>query len=126
MKSKSITCLIAALAFGLLTAVSAMADNGPAVIEMKGPAGKKAPVSFDHAKHQEAATCADCHHSKAEDGTQVAYVDGQAIGKCADCHELGNTKDMIHVNCKGCHVALTKGPTKCPECHPKKEGEAAK
>jgi hypothetical protein len=125
MKSKSIACLFAALAFGLLTAVSAMATEVPATIEMKGPAGKKAPVTFDHAKHQVDAkiACGECHHSKGADGKQVAYVEGQKIEKCSACHELGNTKDMVHQNCKGCHVTAAKGPTKCTECHLKKEGE---
>jgi c(7)-type cytochrome triheme protein len=128
MKSKSIVCLFAALAFGLLATVSSMASEekakGPESIEMKGPAGKKAPVTFNHAKHQEGTKCGECHHSKGADGKQVAYVEGQKIEKCSACHELGNTKDMVHQNCKGCHVTAAKGPTKCTECHPKKEGEA--
>jgi hypothetical protein len=29
-------------------------------------------------------------------------------------------KGAAHTNCKGCHKAAGKGPTKCKECHPKK------
>ncbi len=126
MIKKSIICT-AALAFLMSFSVAAMADNGPAEMTL-GADGKK-PVEFNHAKHQETIKCGECHHAKDADGKQVAYVEGQEIGKCASCHDamtdeaqkkIKGFKGAAHTNCKGCHKAAGKGPTKCKECHPKK------
>lgn len=46
-----------------------------------------------------------------------------ATGTCSKCHENGVGKipgfgkEWAHKNCKGCHVELGKGPTKCSGCH---------
>ncbi len=124
MIKKSVICT-AALAFLMSFSVAAMADNGPAEITL-GAGGKK-PVEFNHAKHQEHFKCAECHHSKDAHGAQVAYVEGQKIEKCEACHDgsmsnkkVKKFKGAAHVNCKGCHKAEKKGPTKCKGCHVKK------
>ena len=128
MIKKSIICT-AALAFMMSFSVAAMADNGPE--NMVLGADTKKPCAFDHAAHQklEGSTCGDCHHSQDADGKKVAYTDGQEIGKCASCHDamtgeaqkkIKGFKGAAHTNCKGCHKAAGKGPTKCKECHPKK------
>ena len=119
MGGRKIATVLVALVFGLLTAAVSMAAEGPATIVLKGPAGKKAPVTFNHHKHQETLKCADCHHGKADDGTKVDFCEGQTIEGCATCHELGKSSDPMHKQCKGCHKTMGKGPNKCTECHPK-------
>ncbi len=119
-----------ALALGLgFTANAMAADKGPADITMQATvdaAAKPKPAVFPHAKHQEKATCGECHHSKDAAGKQVAYVDGQKIEKCESCHnkaagianaKVATFKDAAHTNCKGCHTDKAAGPTKCDGCH---------
>ncbi len=114
---KRIAAVVASLAFGFASTCLA-AGTGPDTIELKGPAGKKEPVAFNHKAHQEKSTCGECHHGKGPDGKQVPYTEGQAIEKCSTCHELGKPSDNMHKNCIGCHKAKS-GPTKCAECHKK-------
>jgi hypothetical protein len=122
--------LICAVAFAFVCSLAfvgmsmAETDKGPAEITFDS---EKKPAIFPHAKHQENIKCAECHHSKDEHGAQVAYVEGQKIEKCATCHDgsiankkVKNFKGAAHVNCKGCHKAGKKGPTKCKQCHVKK------
>lgn len=114
-----------------------IADNGPEDMVLqaeKDKAKKPKPAVFPHKKHQEVATCADCHHS-AKDGKQVAYADGQEVGKCESCHFKGNGMDKkiesfkaaAHSNCKTCHKELVASKPElkdkfkgCLPCHPKK------
>jgi len=134
--------IIIATAFAFIagfTANQAIAtDKGPADITLESTidkAKKAKPAVFPHAKHQETIACADCHHGKDGSGKQVAYSDGQAIGKCESCHnkaagmpkKLATFKGAAHVNCKGCHKGVAKKDaskktiTKCKACHPKKK-----
>lgn len=125
MNTKKVTSSIVAVLFGLMTAGVALASEiGPESITFKG--GKKGQVTLSHKKHQEGIQCGECHHGMA-DGKQVAYKEGQKIEKCATCHnkdlaneKLQKPKNAFHKNCKGCHKAQKKGPTKCKECHKKK------
>ncbi len=123
-----------AFAFLCTTALVAIAsDKGPAEMTLQStvdPAKKPKPVLFPHAKHQEKLECADCHHSKGDDGKQVAYTEGMKIEKCESCHNkaAGISKDVetfkkaAHKNCKGCHKETGKKElTKCATCHPKKK-----
>jgi len=121
-----------ALAFLCSTALVAMADNGPAEITLTSTidAAKKAkPAVFPHAKHQESLKCADCHHSKGDDGKQLAYAEGQKIEKCETCHNkaagmpkgLDTFKNAAHKNCVTCHKEKDKKLGKCGVCHPKKK-----
>jgi c(7)-type cytochrome triheme protein len=130
MSSRKVLSLLVAVLFGLIMAgVAAAADKGPETITFK--CEKKGDVVFSHAKHQESATCGDCHHSET-DGKQVPYAEGQKIEKCGTCHTaemaapaLNSSKKALHKNCKGCHMAAVKegktaAPTKCAGCHPPK------
>jgi len=126
-------------ATGLTGLATASDDKGPAEITLQStvdPAEKPKPAQFPHAKHQESFSCADCHHSKAEDGTQSAYTEGMKIEKCETCHnkaagldeakKLSTFKDAAHANCKGCHKEKggdkAKELAKCTNCHPKAKG----
>jgi hypothetical protein len=113
-----------------------LADNGPAEMTLqaeKDKAKKPKPAFFPHAKHQEAAQCADCHHGAA-DGKQVAYSEGMEIQKCESCHYKGaempkgldSFKGAAHKNCKDCHAKVVEEKpelaekfSKCMPCHPK-------
>lgn len=134
MAKKMIISIVAALF--LVAAGISLADNGPADMTLqaeKDKAKKPKPAVFPHKAHQDAYSCAECHHS-AKDGKQVAYVEGQEIQKCESCHYKGSGmpekletfKDAAHENCKSCHKQVVadnpdlkdkfKG---CLPCHPK-------
>ncbi len=134
MSKNVLICIIAA--FFICLAGVVIADNGPADMVLqaeKDKAKKPKPAVFPHAKHQEIASCGDCHHS-AKDGKKIDYVEGQEIQKCEDCHykgsdmpkKLDSFKGAAHVNCKDCHdKAAEENPelaekfSKCMPCHPK-------
>ena len=126
MKSKSVASLVVAFLFSLaLAGLSFATDTGPDTIVLK--AGKKGDVTFHHKKHQEKIKCGECHHAKGPDGKQAPYTEGMKIQKCDACHNksfpnkrLARPMKAFHTNCKGCHKAQKKGPTKCKECHIKK------
>jgi hypothetical protein len=105
-------------------------------------------VSFDHALHESYASCVECHHHvagrpSANPSCSSCHRFGAAIGvvDCKSCHladrfssELLSVKrnqsryhiDIIglagayHLNCLGCHLSLTAGPTGCLDCHQRK------
>ena len=135
---KKIVLCAAALAFVSVTCLAGITlaeEKGPAEITMN-PDGKKTAV-FPHAKHQEKIKCGECHHSKTDDGKQVAYKEGQKIEKCATCHTGDMLKGKVkgktamqragHGNCLACHKeeakkdAAKKNLKKCSTCHPKKK-----
>ncbi len=112
--------LISSVALAFLCVVGlagvSMADKGPADIHFD----TKKPVQFPHAEHQGRMECKVCHHSKDDAGKKVEFVEGQAIGKCASCHD--KLKDVGHKLCKTCHKESgNKKLTKCGTCHPKKK-----
>ena len=134
---KILVCSAMALFMVASSAVLTFADKGPADI-IVGADGKK-PAVFPHAVHQDMMGCAECHHSMADDGSQVPYVEGQAIQKCAECHtgdtlagktagklKLDTMKGAGHGNCLECHKEKAaadeamKDLKKCSTCHPKK------
>lgn len=114
-------------------------DMGPADITLKSEGEmKKPPVVFPHKAHQDTLKCGDCHHGMDADGKQVAYEEGQAIGKCVSCHNTeklaGKKKDKLeldtfkgagHGNCLECHKEVAakdeakKDLKKCDTCHKK-------
>ena len=108
-------------------------EKGPAEITINAD-GKK-PAIFPHAEHQTRLKCEDCHHGKADDGSKVAYTEGQKIEKCASCHnkdvlagktagkdKLDTLKGAGHAKCKACHKESgDKKLVKCGTCHPKKK-----
>jgi hypothetical protein len=135
MTKKIIICVFGAIF--LFCAGIVIADNGPEKMTLqaeKDKAKKPKPAVFPHAKHQEIAKCADCHHS-GKDGKQVPYAEGQKIAKCESCHFKGSGMDKkletfkgaAHVNCKACHKEfVASNPERadefkvCLPCHPKK------
>jgi hypothetical protein len=82
------------------------------------------PAAFAHDAHNEAAgieECGRCHHVY-QDGVQ-ALDESSEDQRCAECHDLkpsGNApalRKAYHLNCRGCHREMKKGPTMCGECH---------
>ena len=145
MLKKVLACSVVSLFvfYGAASFISAAVDAGPAEITMVLETSKKPkPAVFPHKKHQDTLKCADCHHSMADDGKQVPYVDGQEIGKCASCHnkdklagklkgklKLDTIKGAGHGTCLACHKEMAKKDPalkakkidKCKACHPKKK-----
>lgn len=142
MLKKIVACTFLTL-FALAGSVNCFAaDAGPADITITGDpdAKKPKPAVFPHKAHQDKLKCAECHHGMGEDGKQVAYTEGQEIGKCSSCHnkeklagktmgklKLDTMKGAGHGNCLACHKKLKKeNPdlktiAKCATCHPKKK-----
>jgi hypothetical protein len=86
----------------------------------------RAPVSFYHDAHNEAAgleDCSVCHHAW-EDGKLVEGLDSVGI-PCSDCHTVRPSDNPVpllvgfHKQCKGCHLESKAGPITCGECHPR-------
>ena len=126
--TKKIVLFVAAFAMALSFAVgvSVASNAGPADMVLKTAAGKK-HATFPHKAHQDLMPCAECHHTKAADGSKGPYEAGKEA-KCESCHDGSLSKDVAdykkaaHKNCKGCHkkgLDGKKGPTKCAGCHPK-------
>ena len=130
---KILACCAALALMGMVSfGVATASDKGPAdmILESTIDKAKKAkPSIFPHAKHQETIGCGDCHHGMDADGKQIAYTDGQEIGKCESCHfkagkiandKLNTYKGAAHAQCKTCHAKKSKDHAKCGVCHPKK------
>ena len=103
---KKLMILLLAASLVAVAAMSVVAnDKGPAEITLKASMGA---VTFNHAAHQERnADCTTCHH-------QGEFTN------CHSCHDgkaAPKAKKVFHDNCKGCHVQMKSGPTKCKECH---------
>ena len=122
MGKKRLRAFVAFLAVAFIGS-TAVAGNNPDVITLEAKKGK---VTFQHHKHQEHTKCGDCHHYTGPDGKQVLDEKAEHAAKCDSCHnkEFPNKKlnkpiKAFHANCKGCHKAQGKGPTKCKGCHKK-------
>ncbi len=131
MLKKSMTIAVVSaimFCFTMVTAGVSFAKNtGPETIILKTAKAKK-PASFPHRVHQAMLPCKTCHHTKAADGKQGPYVEGQEA-KCSTCHnkafpnkKLNGMKKIGHARCKGCHKKMKKegnkkAPTKCSGCH---------
>ena len=90
--------IVTAALLTLFAVGTAMAENETITL----PA-KNGDVEFSHKKHQDRLkSCLPCHE--------------KAPGKIVT---FG--KDYAHKMCKGCHEEGKIGPTKCAECHKKKE-----
>ncbi len=113
---KKLILVAAAVVFSvglaLSAAVAADAPGGPVTVTNYG---KKAAVSFEHAKHKD-VKCEQCHHK------------GMGDPKCGTCHKLdadGATpkmQDAAHAKdkgaCYGCHRADDAAhKLKCNDCH---------
>lgn len=84
------------------------------------------PAVFDHDDHNDAAgidACQECHHIY-EDGV-LLEDESSEDQMCSECHDLKPSGRMpglmkaFHLNCKGCHLEMKKGPVMCGECHRK-------
>ena len=111
---KKLMVILMVVAFAATAVVAVAQDKGPAEIKMT----KKGTITFNHAKHQESATCDECHKQTAN------HPEGTA--KCSSCHRKTDSKadkkaykKAMHKNCIDCHKAKKQGPTKCKECHVK-------
>jgi len=96
--------------------------------------GKK-PARFDHQKHLAlGVTCGQCHHDAEHNPLteeEILAMDSAKKLECQSCHnqdfaneQLNSVKLAFHARCKECHkegVGDKKGPTKCTDCHLKKE-----
>ena len=141
MLKRILSCTVVCLFVFCGTAVLSLAqDTGPADITIVNSKSKKPkPAQFPHKKHQDAFSCAECHHTLA-DGKQVAYSEGMEIKKCETCHnkdvlggkklgklKLDTLKGAGHGNCLACHKEKAKADSKlkklkkCSTCHPKKK-----
>jgi hypothetical protein len=107
---KKFIVLLMVAAFVGTAFVAVAQDKGPAVIKMDK--AKNGVVTFHHADHQAKIDCKSCHHTGG-------------FEKCDSCHgkkkdgKKPKYKDAMHKDCKGCHKAEKKGPTKCSGCHKK-------
>jgi len=137
MSKKTLIVLVIAafvMSLGLAVSMSIAADDkGPAEITLN-PDGTK-PAKFPHAAHQgkEGVTCGTCHHY-LKDEVRTPCDDGtpqEEFKKCDSCHndtmaneKLRTWKDIGHALCKDCHTKMKDAgaPTKCNDCHIKKEG----
>ena len=110
---RKLLVIAVALLFSAGAAMAAEAPKGPIKVTNFG---KKAPVTFDHAKHKE-VKCVSCHHNE-KDGKY----------KCGECHKAeGKDKtlslaDAMHKKdvgkCWSCHRADdAKKKMKCADCH---------
>ncbi|KPK33534.1 MAG: hypothetical protein AMK70_09360 [Nitrospira bacterium SG8_35_1] len=116
------------MSLALAVSMSFASDKGEAEITLNAD-GKK-PAVFPHAAHQEKlGDCGTCHH-KDVDGKRTPIAEGDAVAKCDSCHNadfanetLRTWKDIGHGQCKACHTEMKDqgAPTKCGDCHPKKE-----
>lgn len=123
--------------------VTALMIGGGAVYSAAGggyPQGSmvidgKNPAQFTHQTHIDVGLdCAACHHDASH-----APLSAEAIGvmadtaalQCVNCHnesfankDLQARKDVFHARCRECHKEGyngKNGPTKCNDCHVKKE-----
>ena len=100
--------LVLALSTGLAVSEDAKKAPGPIVYEAKSGA-----VTFDHAKHLEAAKndCKVCHDTLFKQAKgDLGYKEGMhkkaeaAKTSCASCHVAGGTAFESKGNCAKCHV----------------------
>ena len=90
------------------------------------PQPERQPAVFEHDDHNDAAgieECQECHHIY-EDGV-LLEDESSEDQMCSECHDLKPAGSMpglmkaFHINCKGCHQEMKKGPVMCGECHPR-------
>ena len=125
----------------------------PELVRLDSLSGPYGEVRFDHSLHVSYASCAECHHHLAGRPSTDPVCSGchpsgssGAVIRCRSCHlanrfsadrlsaDRGQPRyhiDVVgllgayHINCLGCHLSLTAGPTGCLECHRRNGGDAA-
>ena len=125
--NKRVICILGAVTISALILVSAYSQDDMVVVDnsvFSKPA--RTPAVFVHDEHNETAgieACNECHHVY-EDGVKLEDESSEDQ-MCSDCHGLAAEGRMpglmraFHINCKGCHMAMKKGPVTCGECHRK-------
>ena len=118
--TRKLAVIMIAVAVAVAFAASmAVAGDPPAKVTIDKAAAKKSAVTFDHETHGKTIDCLKCHHKAASKDD---------IKSCFECHgkdpaasdpTSGKKDNPFHAQCKECHKAEAKGPTKCKECHPK-------
>jgi hypothetical protein len=121
MKTLARTACSATLALGLAlglslgTALAADAPKGPVKVTNFG---KKAAVTFDHARHKD-VKCDACHHNAKEGKFKCGECHGKdddARTKAPKLESAAHKKDVGV--CFGCHKAEdAKHKLKCADCH---------
>ena len=120
---------IAAVIVGCMAARDAVVTDR---VYLKSSAGS---VLFDHGKHNEAASCATCHHdllSSAPISCEECHGDEVDAGDfehaelkefhqrdCTACHEQASDDDQA-ASCRECHAQTQQSDTRfvgCIECH---------
>ncbi|MCG6909856.1 MAG: cytochrome c family protein [Deltaproteobacteria bacterium] len=125
--NKRVVYMFGAFVITILVFVTAYSQEEMVVVDNRVfPKPERPPAVFVHEAHNETAeidACNTCHHVY-EDG--VKLEDESSEGElCSDCHGLEASDGMpglmkaFHLNCKGCHMELKKGPITCGECHRK-------
>ncbi len=80
---------------------------------------------FLHDEHNENAgieDCSRCHHLFDENGNKLEDESSEDQS-CSECHAMSDKegrpslRKAFHLNCKGCHLELKKGPVTCGSCH---------
>ena len=112
----------------LLIGISSWPSGAQEEIDLLQESGlgnsQRQAVIFRHDEHNEAAEideCNECHHIY-EDGVKLEDESSEDQ-KCNDCHETKSSGDIpglrkaFHLNCKGCHLQMRKGPVMCGQCH---------
>lgn len=117
--------------------------NASATIKTLDKYGARGWVSFNHDNHttrqnpdpnapfktKKGASCSGCHH------TLDPVSGAPQLWKCSGCHRGSGdptnpkgrdgdeqwSETAYHNLCIGCHIASTKGPTKCGDCHQLRE-----
>ncbi len=110
-------------------------------------------VRFDHVLHDSYASCVECHHHltgkpSAEPGCNYCHRFGTSASPidCKSCHlvdrfseeslsgqrnqtnyhiDIAGLIGAYHLQCVGCHLSITAGPTGCQDCHRKKENSVS-
>ncbi len=123
---KSIICIFVILMVSTFVLMSAYSQEDMTVVDnstFDNP--QRSPSLFNHDQHNEAAgieACNECHHIY-EDGKRTE--ESSEDQSCSDCHGMDASENTpaltkaFHMNCKGCHARLAKGPVMCGECHVK-------
>ena len=126
MKKNLILALILPALWACLI-LPALSQEDMEVVEDQGFMKNQRPAAvFKHDSHNENAEieeCNECHHIY-ENGEKLEDESSEDQ-PCSDCHsEKGSGADgqprlvkAFHLNCKGCHLKVKKGPIMCGECH---------
>jgi len=90
----------------VITKITKFGKQKDGVSPMKSQVGG---VTMSHKTHEDAGLiCENCHHKKNNP---------DRIKVCARCHVGDNGYERLHGLCVDCHIAKSKGPQKCKECH---------